>query len=303
VSAVVALVLPARPLGAGPEVERMRLRLGQAEDDRRRWAEEVRARGARVAACASAAGLPAGFDAAVLQRREAELAAGLDAREAVAAREQQRTVARNTASAARERVGSLRAQQRELRRRVEDRQVARAALQPTDTSDTSNTSNTSDSSDSSDSSDASGTSDEVVLQQERRGLLEALNRRRWELDRLTVTHWLLTEVAVECAADPSRADSSRADPSPADLGRGDAGTDLQAARRLVTSAGMSGHPAPDGAPPVLVRGLETWPDGVERAELVRLLTELSRSMQVLVLTPIGERPSQPAIRVLVTPAE
>jgi hypothetical protein len=287
-SAIIALVLPARPLGVGPDVERMRLRLERAEEDSRRWADEARARSAHLAGCAAAAGLPDAVTDALLQRREAELAAGLDVREAIAAREQQREVARNTMVAARERVESLRAQHRDVQRRAEEREATSTTQQPVPPRSEAAAGGSDDSQDG------------AELRQERRGLAEELNRRRWELDRLTVARWLLSGAAADDPAitDPVGTASTAGT-------AGSAGTDgrLPVARRLVAEVATSTRSSPDEPLPVLVRGLETWPEGAERAELVRLLTELSRSAQILILTPRVEQPTEPAIRVLVTPAE
>ena len=186
-SAAASLVLPTRPLREPQDVTRMRTRLEQADEDIRFWDGELSAQTERATAIASSLGLPADVgddafrhlgptngDRAAARVGEAP-GANRGINDGVEARTRELSVARNTASAAAERVTALR-RERDLRT---DRTAPTAGAVGTEAG-------------------AAGAtcSLRAVLRQEHRGLADELNRRRWTHDRRAVATWLLAHSAA-----------------------------------------------------------------------------------------------------------
>ena len=163
-SAAAALFLPTRPLREPPDVARMRVRLERADADIRFWNEEVATQAEAAAATAATLGLPADAGEDDLRRLEPPDTGGLGIQASIAVHNRELQVARNRATAA---SGADRQPQPRVgRRRRRRRHRAEGG--------------------------AAGTvSARALLVQERRGLVDELNRRHWMLDRLAVARWLL----------------------------------------------------------------------------------------------------------------
>ena len=143
---------------------RMRVRLERADADIRLWNEEVATQAEAAAATAATLGLPADTGEDDLRRLEPPDTGGLGIQASIAVHNRELQVARNRATAARERIASLR------RESAAEGGAAGIAAE----------------------GGAAGTvSARALLAQERRGLVDELNRRHWMLDRLAVARWLL----------------------------------------------------------------------------------------------------------------
>jgi exonuclease SbcD len=202
-SAAASLVLPARPLREPQDVTRMRTRLEQADDDIRFWDGELSARAERAAAIAGPLGLPADVgedDLRHLGPASADRSAtGVDdasgANRGTEVRTRELSVARNTASAAAERVAALRRERDERDGRADPTaQTVREAGTAGAGAGAEVKAATADAT----------CSPRAVLHQEHRGLADELNRRRWTLDRRAVATWLLAHSAAR-AAQPAHA--------------------------------------------------------------------------------------------------